>query len=521
MGLPLPSLALAVEGDVIGPQPGHVESQQLLPDHVPLGRTEFGILIDDVLEMVHHGAVGDEAKALGQMGVAEFVGIGAKEQLGPGFSEKFHRHGVDLTALQAGDHALKGDPVPVDVEGKGMSGLVGNDLHVVGSAVEIGEDEGQSGAVDAGAVAAHGLAGLAADVHHLPGHHGVPEFPGLGTKLGVEFRTGGQDPVGVPHGTGVAAPEGQVLVGIAQGELIAHPLGLLHINALAQGDHMGLHGNPELLHILLGVAVALHPVVAQRGVAVVAQLAAHAVPEGHQLVIDGIQLLASLPVPLALGLPGRPANIVVGAELPGFHLGDGAHLPLKGDLGRGDELGVPADQLVLLLQILHQLRLEGPALQLSIQEGHLAILLLQSLAEGAAQQLVGPALLHRLYLRQLPVVKLHLGVVELVPGVDIPADLGHGPHGPHRPALQLIGSQKRRFSLGKIPGIRQPLRQRRKLRLQRLHVHALILDLRKGHLRFLRSRISPSSIPQNPKNGSHDSPTPAREKTFANFKNNA
>ena len=88
--------------------------------------------------MVHHGAVGDEAKALGQMGVAEFVGNGAKEQLGPGFGEELHRHGVDLAALQTGDHALKGHPVPVDVEGKGLSGLVGNDLHLVGSAVEIG-----------------------------------------------------------------------------------------------------------------------------------------------------------------------------------------------------------------------------------------------------------------------------------------------------------------------------------------------------------------------------------------------
>ena len=164
VALPLPTLALAVEGDLAGLQPGHIHPQQFLPDLVPLLVVKLRILVDDMLEMVHHGAVGDEGQGAHQVAVPEFPGIVPEEALRPGPCEEFHGHGVDFAAFQAGPNGRGRDPLPVGKAGESVAGLVGHHFHVVGSAVEVGEDEGNLVVQNAGAVAAAGLAGLA--LHH-------------------------------------------------------------------------------------------------------------------------------------------------------------------------------------------------------------------------------------------------------------------------------------------------------------------------------------------------------------------
>ena len=480
MALPLPAMALAIEGDVVGTDPGHVHAQQLHPHLMPLGGTEFGVLVDHMLEVVHHGTVGDQIQALRQMAVAGLLSVRAEEELRPVVGKELHGHGVDLAGLHAGHHAH--DPVQIPIKGKGVARLVGDDLGIVGSAVEISKDEGHHRGINASAVAAHGLAGTGLNIHHLPRHHAVPEFFGFGAQLGIEFGGRRQNVGGPALGLGIAGAEGQVLVGKAQGELEAHAPGLLHVDALAERHHIILHGDAELLHVLLGVAVALHPVVAQAGVAVVAQLAAHAVAQLHQLVVDVVQLLAVVAEPLALGHPGRPAELVIGAELEGCHLGQIPVLPLKGDLGGGDELGVLIHQLALPLQVLHQLGLEGAVGDLRVQQGHIAVLLLQPGPEGALKQGVGPLLGQIPALGQLPAVELDLGIVELVAGVHVVADLGHGPHGLQIHAVHLVILQHHLLKLLKACGIAQPLDQLLRLRFPRLQIHARILDLRKSHV---------------------------------------
>ena len=119
-----------------------LDAQQLLPDLMALCGTEFGIFVHHMLEMIHHSAVGDECQRACQMGVAEFAGILAEEAVHPRPCEELHGHGVDFTAFQTGPDGGGRHTAPVQETGEGMACLVGDYFHVVGSAVEIGEDEG-------------------------------------------------------------------------------------------------------------------------------------------------------------------------------------------------------------------------------------------------------------------------------------------------------------------------------------------------------------------------------------------
>ena len=121
---------------------------------------------------------------------------------------------------------------------------------------------------------------------------------------------------------------------------------------------------------------------------------------------------------------------------PGGHLAQGIDLAPEGDLGRGDELGIPGTQGIFLLHILHQLRGKGLGGHLRVDEGHLAVLLLKLGTEGTLKGGLRPGLEGRLELGHLLIVEGHLRVIEFVTGVDIPANLGQGAHG-----VELHGGQ--------------------------------------------------------------------------------
>ena len=69
MLLALPDPAFGVEGHGIvtgEPFPWHIDRAQALPLRVAFGRGHFGLFIDDMLEMIHERAVGDEGQRGGQ-----------------------------------------------------------------------------------------------------------------------------------------------------------------------------------------------------------------------------------------------------------------------------------------------------------------------------------------------------------------------------------------------------------------------------------------------------------------------
>lgn len=150
-------------------------------------RGHVGLLIDNVLEVIDHRAVGNEGQRPGQMAVAELAGILSKEAVRPRPREELHRHRVDLAGLHAGPYIGVRDAVAVHIGGKGMAGLMGHNLHIVLGAVEVGKDEGHLIIAQTGAVAAARLAGGGQHIHQLIVQHFVEELAGLGGKLLIEF----------------------------------------------------------------------------------------------------------------------------------------------------------------------------------------------------------------------------------------------------------------------------------------------------------------------------------------------
>ena len=138
-------------------------------------------------ELVHHGAVRNEGQGAGQVAVMEFPGILAEESLRPGPGHELHGHGVDLAGLQAGPDRGQGDPVPVQVGGKGVARLVGDHLHIPLGAVEVGKDEGNAIVRQAGAVAAALFALGGQHIQQLSLQHGAEEGAGLRGQFVIEL----------------------------------------------------------------------------------------------------------------------------------------------------------------------------------------------------------------------------------------------------------------------------------------------------------------------------------------------
>ena len=193
-------------------------------------------------------------------------------------------------------------------------------------------------AAEGGAVAAAGLALAGEDVQQLVVVHEVDELRRLGAELVVEAAPGGEDVVRRALGLRVAAAELQGVVRVVHGVGLAQALGLAAVDGVGQGDDVLHDGLSEALDVLLRVAVALHTVVAQGDVALVAELFAHRVAQAHQLVVDGVELFGVGHVPGALGLPGGEAALVVRVLLEGRELGERVDPALELYLRRGQEL---------------------------------------------------------------------------------------------------------------------------------------------------------------------------------------
>ena len=425
MALPLPAFAFAVEGNLpVQLHPGHILSQELLPGIVPFTGRPAGILIDQVLEMVHHRSVGNKGQRRGQVAVQELPGVGPEEVLRPRPGHELHGHGVDFTGFHAGPHIAHGNPVPVHVSRERVSGLMGHHFHVALGSVEVGKDEGHTVIHQAGAVAAAFLTLGGKHVHQLSFQHHVEELAGLRGKLIIELFAGGQDIVGRSFGPGIAGAEFQRVVRKAHGVFLAQALRLLPVDAVRHRHQVGPYRLPELLHIFLGIAVPAHAVVTQGGVAFIAQLLSHGIPQACQLVIDFIQLVLVFLVPLSFGFPGGQALCVIRAGFERSQLGQGIHAALKGNLSGSDQLLVFVAQVIFLLQLGNDLRGEGLQFNLRVDEHQAAVLRFKILAEGRSQHRRGPGLVILLQFRPGLVPEINLPVIERIPGINGMADVG-------------------------------------------------------------------------------------------------
>ena len=478
--LALPALALAVEGDLaVQTHPRHIDAEQLLPHGMALRRGEIRLLIHDVLEVVHHGAVGDEGERVREMAVAELRGILAEEAVAPRPGEKFHGHGVNLARLHRGPHERGGHAVAVQIAGEGMARLVRDDFHVVLGAVEVCEDEGHAVIGNGRAVAAAFLAGRGEHVHQVDAEHRAEELARLGGELVIELFALGQDVVRAAGRARVAGGKAQRLVRKAERIRLAEPLGLCAADAVRQRDEIFHDGGAELLHVRLAVAVALHAVVAERGVALKAKLFAHLVAQVHEPVIDLVHFRLVFLIPAALGLPGGQALGVVGARLEGGELRKRVGAALEGNLRAGQQLFIFLREVIFLLHVRHNHRGEGLAGDLRVQKRQRAVFLLEFGAEGRGEQRFGEGVVVFLELRACAVPEFLFAVVKPVARVDAVADARQRGLRAHM-LFELLTAQKRRAGLFIGGSSAKLLRPFFVLRLHRVQIRALVGHFRKG-----------------------------------------
>ena len=328
--LALPARAPAIEGQAVKVDPGAVFLFQTEPDVVALVGRQGGVLVHDVLELVHFAPVRQEDQALLGVGQGVLGGIGPEQQFVPGSGQKLHGHRVDLSALHTGALEVLGDGVVPggQIALEGVAGLVGQHVHIAGGVVPVGKDEGGLVVGQDGHIAAVGLAGPAQDVEQLVVLHKVDERGRLGAQLMVH-GAGGVHPHLVAldrHGVAVRERHVQVREG---GVLDAGAFGAAGHDLGQQGHHVPGHLIPKDANLLGAVADPVHPRIGQLAVVVVAQNGRLPVQ-----VLDGalIQLveLGAVGVKVAgFGLKGGPADGGVQALLIGSQLGDGQLLAVQ------------------------------------------------------------------------------------------------------------------------------------------------------------------------------------------------
>ena len=200
-----------------------------------------------------------------------------------------------------------------------------------------------------------------------------------------------------------------------------------------------------------------------------------------ELVVDAVQLVLIVLVPLTLGLPCRQTARVIRVGLEGGHLGDGVDAALEGDLGGGQQLLILLRQFVLLLELRDDLGGEGLEFDLGIHEHQLSELRGKLSPERAVQHGPGPGLGILLQLRLSGIPELRLGIIEGVPGVDAVTDVGEGGQGLDV-LVQLLLLQKYGAGLLIAPRRLQPLSQGAVLLLDRVQIRTLIGHFRKFHV---------------------------------------
>ena len=347
-------------------------------------------------------------------------------------------------------------------------------------AVEVGKNERYSVIAQAGAVAAARLAGGGEQVHQLVVQHFVEELRRFGRKLIVEFLALRHNGIGIAAGGGVAAAEHQRVVGKVHRVLLAQTLGLLAVDAVCQRHKVLDHGGAEFFNVRLGVAVAPHTVVAQGGVALVAELFAHGVAQVDELVVDAVKLRLMLLIPLALRLPCRQTARIVGVVLEGGQLAQRVDAALKGNLGAGDQLAVLGGQFVFLCHFGQNFGRERLVGDFGVDEHQIAVLGGKVLAEGAGKHRLAPCVFALLQLGQRLVPEVHLLVIELVAGVDGVAHAGKVCQGVDVLAQSLL-LQKNFAGGGVVRGSLQLCQQVGKLLLDGGKVGALIGHFGKFH----------------------------------------
>ena len=372
----------------------------------------------------------------------------------------------------------------VHIGGKGVTGFMRYNLNIMLGAIKVGKDKRNLIIGDAGAVATAAFAFGGENIQQFIVQHHAEEFAGLGRKLIIELATHGKDLIRCADGLGIAGAEFQRVIGKAHRIFFAQTLRLLAINAVRH-RHQILHNRlAKLLYIFLGVAVAAHAVVSQRGITFIAQLFAHFITQMHQLIVKIIQLSLVFFVPIALGFPCSEATGIVRVTLKRSELRKGVYTALKRDLSRGQQLFVFNGQLVFLLQIFNDCGRECPAGNFGIHKHQITVFRSKLRTVGGLQHRLRPCLITLLQLGVNLVPELHFSIIKSIAGINGVANMGKIRQGADV-LIQLFLCQEQFFRLSIAFRCFQLFSQAIQLSFQLLSIRALIFHLGKFHSEVL------------------------------------
>ena len=261
------------------------------------------------------------------------------------------------------------------------------------------------------------------DVEGVVVDHHVDELAGLLAHGVVHLARRGKDRGLAARGDGIAAGDDDVVI-IELVVVDAEALGVFGAQTGYDGDDVHQHVLAEGLDLVLIVVDAPHAVVAQLDIVLVAHFLGHAVADVNHAVVDVVQLCAVLLEHLAEDFVCLATGLTVVA-LGVLHQHRARQsLAVELELKRSHELGVLADELVLLDQIVDYLRGHALAADLKVLEQHGGQALLQLVAERGIEQRGGVLNHVVLGLRADLVVIILLRDVELVDGIYRIAHVG-------------------------------------------------------------------------------------------------
>ena len=480
MQLALPRGAGAIEGHAVKIQPRTVLFVQLGPFFIALVRGQIRVFVDDMLKFVHLAAIGQEIQSSRKMVRFGAVSLVAIEFLQPGPAKEFHGHGMNFAALQRGRGALPQlSGFRGQVAGEGVAALMGENFHVVRSAVEIGEDKGRLVIGQIRAIAAGHLALFGDQIKQMHPVHLVDKAPGLLVHLPIHLHSRAIGVVKAPLWLGVAAVAGDRIV-IEFEILQPQPLGLGLFHLYHPGDNLVDNLLTEDGGVLGVIAVAGHPQIAQLHKILEAQLFGNGRAHLHQLVVNLVVFLFMGGIKIAFRLISGPAGLPVWAFLINAQLREIQRLTLERDASAALELLIFHHQLVFLLQIGQYLRRNGFGVDFRVGKKHLGKNLLQLRPEGGGQH--GPVKIRQRLLKGRAVfrVKFLFRQVEGVFGVDRMADRAQIHHGAGGHMDFRMAAQQSLGFCGAF-GLFHLLSHLLIVRRQRGKIHPLIGHLFKGH----------------------------------------
>ena len=386
------------------------------------------MLIDDVLELVHHTAVGNEADCILQMHLNIFVRILTEEQVHPVLGEEFHGHGVDLCRLHPHIRMLPDRIRAGQISLEGMSALMGDHVHIRAGAVKVCKDKGRIIVGHIGHISAGTLVLAPKHIKQTVLHHKIVKFPGLRGKLTVHLTPCLQDLLRRSLGRciSVRIEHGSVI----QLQLIqTQTLSSLLVKLFREGHKVFLHLRTECLHLLLAVAVTPHAVIPQLHIVLIPHLLRLLRAVLHQLVIDLVQLIRIGPEKRTHSLPCSLSHLPIRAHQVRTQQGKIQLLALKRNLRPGDEHGILGAQCILLLHQRDQLLIHCLGCKLHIPEGNRSDEPHQLLPEGRIIQLLLVLQYQIVVKGELFIIVFLLSLIEFIRHICVKTNMRNGIQG--------------------------------------------------------------------------------------------